>query len=87
VSDHASAVPPVPAGQVRAPFTPGQVASLNGYQASGVFHEFTCGNDDCPGEQAVLVAAEDGWHCPSCGYTQGWAHAAMADDSWRGWRS
>jgi hypothetical protein len=34
---------------VRAPFTPEQVENLNDYQASGTFHEFTCGNDLCPG--------------------------------------
>jgi hypothetical protein len=68
-----------------APFTPEQVASLNGYQSSGVFHEFTCGGDGCPAadEQPVLVAAEGGWHCPACSYTQDWAHEMMADGSWR----
>ena len=70
-------------GKVYAPFTAEQLASLNGYQASGVFHEFTCGNDDCPADHAVLVAAEEGWHCPSCSYTQDWAHEAMADGSWK----
>lgn len=70
-------------GFVRAPFTADQVASLNGYQQSGMFHEFTCGNGACPGTQEVLVAAGDGWHCPECGYTQDWAHAMMADWSWR----
>ncbi len=69
--------------KVFAPFTPDQVASLNGYQASGRFAEFTCGNGQCPGDQAVLVAAEDGWHCPSCSYTQDWAHQPMADGTWR----
>jgi len=73
--------------KVRAPFSAEQVASLNAYQASGAFHEFTCGNDLCPGvdgEHAVLVAQEDGWRCPACPYTQGWAHEFMADGSWRG---
>jgi len=73
------------AQHVHAPFTSGQVASLNGYQASGAFHEFTCGGDGCPAadKQPVLVAAEDGWHCPSCTYTQDWAHGMMADGSWQ----
>jgi hypothetical protein len=71
---------------VYAPFAPDQVESLNGYQQSGAFHEFTCGNDDCPAEQAVLVATGDGWRCPSCAYTQDWAHDAMADGTWRDWR-
>lgn len=68
---------------VRAPFDADQVTSLNGYQADGSFHEFTCGNDGCPAEQAVLVAAEDGWRCPSCSYAQDWAAPWMADGSWR----
>lgn len=70
--------------QVIAPFTPDQVASLNAYQASGVFHEYTCGSEVCPVKQAVLVAAEDGWRCPAgCGYRQYWAHRFTADWSWR----
>ncbi len=73
--------------KVTAPFTADQVASLNAYQGSGVFHEFTCGNDSCPGvggEKARLVAYADGWHCEAgCGYGQDWAHAIMADWSWR----
>jgi len=82
-------LPPV-IPKVVAPFTPDQVASLNRYQASGRFHEFTCGNAECPRFgpgfrlQPVLRAFEDGWHCPApgCGYTQDWAHAWMADWSW-----
>ena len=52
-----------------------------------MFHEFTCGSDLCPGAgdvPAVLVACEDGWHCPACTYTQDWAHGPVADGSWRG---
>lgn len=70
----------------RAPWTPDQVASLNGYQKSGVFHEYTCGNDLCPGvsgQKAVLVATPDGWRCPACIYTQAWAMDMMADGTWR----
>ena len=29
---------------ITAPFTPEQVKALNYYQASGVFHPFTCAN-------------------------------------------
>jgi len=65
---------------VRAPFTPGQVASLNAYQAAGQFHPYTCGGADCRG---ALIAAEGGWHCPACDHTQDWAHPAHADGSWR----
>lgn len=71
---------------MHAPWTAEQVASLNDYQQSGVFHEFTCGNELCPADQAALVAAEDGWRCPSCTYSQDWAHDMMADGSWRDWQ-
>jgi len=77
----------------RAPWTAGQVSSLNDFQAAGGFHPYTCGNDDCPGtagddedgERASLVAREDGWHCPACDYTQDWALAFIADGGWRDW--
>jgi hypothetical protein len=83
--------PVVPEGSVALvsvapPFTPEQVASLNAYQASGAFHPYTCGNDDChgvKGQHASLVARADGWHCPACDYTQEWAHASTAGGSWR----
>lgn len=66
---------------VKAPFTPDQLNSLNGYQASGFVHEFTCGGDiNC---RAALVAKESGWVCPKCGYIQDWAHGFMADWSWK----
>lgn len=72
----------------RAPFTPDEVESLNGYQCSGVMHPFTCGSGNrrdaahTDGE-GVLVAQEDGWHCPFCDYRQSWCHPWMADWSWR----
>jgi len=81
---------------VVAPFTAEQVDSLNGYQASGMGHPFTCprrGDGEhtrpvtrvdgvvVPGD--VLVAATFGWMCPTCGYPQDWAHQFMADGSWR----
>lgn len=75
-----------PDRRVRAPFTLTETDSLNGYQASGAGHPFTCGSDECPDGLAgreVLRAAEDGWHCDGCGYTQNWAWAFMADFSWR----
>jgi hypothetical protein len=65
---------------IKAPFTDEQVKSLNDYQSSGVFHDFTCGN--CGN---ALHASNDGWHCstPGCDYAQDWAHSWMADDNWR----
>lgn len=63
---------------IKAPWTPEQVAALNAYQALGFVHEFTCLEDHGP-DSRVLVAATDGWICPSCDYTQDWAHDAMAD--------
>ncbi|MFF7527322.1 hypothetical protein [Streptomyces pseudovenezuelae] len=68
---------------IRAPWTPDQVAALNEFQHRGGVHPFTCGGDHAPGSP-VLIAREDGWHCPQpygepCDYTQDWAHAFMAD--------
>lgn len=64
----------------KAPWTPEEVVSLNGYQESGVFHPFTCGNDAC---RRDLIATEKGWICEGCLYTQDWAHLFMLNDSWR----
>lgn len=66
--------------QIRAPWTPEQVAALNRFQAEGGMHPFTCGNDHAT-DALHLVAHEDGWHCwlPDCDYRQDWAHAFMAD--------
>lgn len=68
--------------RVYAPFSHEQVESLNDYQKSGLFHEFTCGGEH---EHAVvLVATGAGWVCPEgCGYLQIWAHPWMADGKWR----
>lgn len=57
-----------------APWTQEQVDGLNRYQASGVFHEFTCGTDS---RHRALVATVDGWVCLDCPYRQDWAHAGM----------
>lgn len=32
------------------------------------------------GDRGLLLATPGGWVCPSCGYTQGWAHGFMAAD-------
>lgn len=68
---------------VTAPWTPEQVESLNGYQRSGVMHEFTCGVGGH--SHGALRATPDGWVCDfeRCDYRQDWAHPFMADGGWR----
>lgn len=61
-------------------WTDDQVASLNGFQDAGMFHPFTCGGAGC---SEVLIAQNDGWHCPKCSYRQFWAHTWMLDWSWK----
>lgn len=74
-----------------APWSTDEVASLNEYQLSGAFHPFTCGpcrdtldvrEDDGSWNDRLLVATTAGWVCPTCDYTQDWAHTFMADGSW-----
>lgn len=61
--------------KIRAPFTAEQVTQLNRYQASGIFHEFTCYNGHS------LVARESGWFCPlDVSVHQDWAWWYMADE-------
>jgi hypothetical protein len=62
-------------------FTQDQVDSINGYQVCGMWHPFTCGHNH-DGER-VLVATLTGMKCPTCDYTQDWAHGFMADWSWK----
>jgi len=71
---------------VNAPWTVGQVRSLNDYQRSGLMHPFTCpnrgdGQHRTTSDLGVLSATTDGWMCPNCDYTQSWAHDFMADGS------
>lgn len=71
----------------QAPFSEIDVQRLNEYQTStgpGVpFHPFTCGNRDdgehsaVGGDTGILIATQEGWVCPHCGYTQDWAHVFM----------
>lgn len=71
-----------PGQKITAPWTGEQVNALNAYQTSGAMHPFTCGNRPHEGDaEAVLQATSDGWVCTTatCGYTQDWAHAFMAD--------
>lgn len=64
-----------------APFTDEEVKSINDFQKSGVFHEFTC-VESHPGLDRTLVAFQHGLDCPHCAYTQVWVHSWMADRSW-----
>ena len=68
---------------IKAPWTPDQVNSLNEFQKSGVMHPFTGNNDMLPDGEDILIAHEDGWHSLNDpNYTQDWAHHWMADWSW-----
>jgi hypothetical protein len=58
-----------------APWTDEQVANLNRWQKEGYVHEYTCPRAHRPYSSRVLIARNDGWHCPSCDYTQTWAHS------------
>jgi hypothetical protein len=57
---------------LRSPFTAEQQRELNAAQQDPTKLEFTC-----PKDGDVLVAGPH-WTCPSCEYTQYWAHADMA---------
>lgn len=77
-------------GMIHAPFTGDQVASLNNFQLHGMMHPFTCGSEEPhDGPRPALIAGTNGWTCPgrrqgqSCDYHQDWAHAFMADWSWK----
>ena len=71
--------------RVHAPFTKDQVDSLNAYQKSGIFHQFTGNNNLLPeGEDDILVANREGWYSLNDpNYTQSWAYPFMADWSWK----
>jgi hypothetical protein len=80
--------------KIETPWSDDQVKNLNAFQRKGTFHPFTCGNDRSDEahkryaeehnehDTGLLVAGNDGWRCPvpGCGYTQGWAHAFMAQE-------
>ena len=57
-------------------WTEEQVRCLNAYQNHGRYHPFTCPNRG-PLHPGELVAYENGWVCPTCDYTQDWAHDFM----------
>lgn len=58
-----------------APWTDEQVETLNKFQALEFIHPFTC----IEHSNLPLIATKSGWVCAKCDYTQGWAHAEMAD--------
>lgn len=69
---------------VWSPFTPEQVANLNGFQHESYMHPFTCGNDQCRRtHRDPLTAVADGWVCGHCDYIQHWAFSFMASGAWR----
>lgn len=57
-----------------APFTADQVAALNQWQTGLEFHPYTCGNCH-PGPRNLIARIGAGWVCPTCDYTQDWAHS------------
>ena len=68
--------------QVKAPWTPEQVAALNLFQQDPWLHPFTCGSGNRTDEhhtdmEGRLIATENGWLCPFCAYTQDWAWDVM----------
>jgi hypothetical protein len=66
---------------IHEPFTEDQIKSLNEFQQRAIWHPFTCGNNHA--EDDLLIAAETGWVCPNCDYTQDWAHDFMANWDWK----
>lgn len=74
---------------IKAPWTDEQVADLNYYQDSGVFHPYTCGNDECRHKfRDNLIATNAGWICPHCDYTQDTANVFSREmiDAQLAWR-
>lgn len=70
---------------IQTPWTPEHVAMLNKQQNDPFCHPYTCGGDrtdeahtayqkEHGGDFGQLVATENGWICPVCGYKQNWSH-------------
>ncbi len=65
-------------------FSSDQLRALNQSQRSGRFHPLTCGGSRSDSahrvyaaahndpDYGVLVATDEGWKCPVCGYSQSW---------------
>jgi hypothetical protein len=66
--------------QVQPPWTPDEVASLNGYQNSSFFEDATCGQDGC---KEKLSPTRDGWICPVHQLIEdNWAQFYMLNGDW-----
>lgn len=69
---------------ITAPFTEQQIANLVTWQQSECVHPYTCPNRSDPGhitsdrDHGMLDVNANGLHCPTCNYTQQWAHDAIA---------
>lgn len=63
--------------KVQAPWSSEVVDALNEWQCDQRVHPYTCAHrgDGRHRDEGKLIATPDGWVCPSCTYTQGWAHA------------
>lgn len=62
-------------------FTKDQCDSFNEYQSYGMMHPFTCGNNHSGPRE--LKAKPESLYCPSCEYTQDWAHSWQLDWKWK----
>lgn len=62
-------------GAIRAPWDQATVQALNALQRSGTYHGYTCAEHT----SQLLMAHEDGWHCPTCTYRQSWADRSSAE--------
>lgn len=62
--------------KIYAPFEEKIVKALNEWQQTGYVHLYTCGTKEKHkrGDDDVLIPTRQGWKCPSCNYTQNWAH-------------
>ncbi len=49
------------------------------YNEAGAADESRATHGTEGGDRGLLIATEQGWVCPHCGYTQSWAYSAMAE--------
>jgi hypothetical protein len=59
------------------PWSDKDIAALKRWQQAETVHPFTCIEAHQSELQRILVPTKDGWICPTCSYTQNWAHAFM----------